>query len=140
MPFQTLDDAELQGKRALVRVDFNVPMTDDGEVSDDTRLRAAVPTIEKLRAGGAKVILLAHFDRPKGKVVPAMSLVKLFFAVDVLDSVGGADHVDAATLGRLHVMIATSEGALTEDQLVMCRMKISSATRPPIRIAIFASR
>ncbi|HQT54631.1 MAG TPA: phosphoglycerate kinase, partial [Phenylobacterium sp.] len=46
----------------------------DGEVSDDTRLRAAVPTIEKLRAGGAKVILLAHFDRPKGKVVPAMSL------------------------------------------------------------------
>ena len=74
MAFQTLDDAELQGKRALVRVDFNVPMTDAGEVSDDTRLRAAVPTIEKLRAGGARVILLAHFDRPKGKVVPSMSL------------------------------------------------------------------
>jgi phosphoglycerate kinase len=46
----------------------------DGEVSDDTRLRAAVPTIEKLRAGGARVILLAHFDRPKGKVVASMSL------------------------------------------------------------------
>jgi phosphoglycerate kinase len=71
--FATLDDADLKGRRALVRVDFNVPMH-DGEVSDDTRLRAAVPTIEKLRAGGAKVILLAHFDRPKGKVVPAMSL------------------------------------------------------------------
>ncbi|WP_310542967.1 phosphoglycerate kinase [Phenylobacterium sp.] len=73
MAFATLDDADLKGRRALVRVDFNVPMHDD-EVSDDTRLRAAVPTIAKLRAGGAKVILLAHFDRPKGKVVPAMSL------------------------------------------------------------------
>ncbi|MBR7621547.1 phosphoglycerate kinase [Phenylobacterium sp. 20VBR1] len=73
MAFRTLDDADLKGRRALVRVDFNVPMH-EGEVSDNTRLRAAVPTIETLRAGGAKVILLAHFDRPKGKVVPAMSL------------------------------------------------------------------
>jgi phosphoglycerate kinase len=47
---------------------------EDGQVSDDTRLRAAKPTVDKLRAGGAKVILLAHFDRPKGKVVPSMSL------------------------------------------------------------------
>ena len=73
MAFQTLDQADLKGKRALVRVDFNVPM-EDGKVTDDTRLRAAVPTIEELRKGGAKVILLAHFDRPKGKVVPSMSL------------------------------------------------------------------
>src|SRR3569833_2857716 len=71
--FQTLAQADLQGKRALVRVDFNVPM-EDGKVTDDTRLRAAKPTGDKLRAGGAKVILLAHFDRPKGKVVPSMSL------------------------------------------------------------------
>jgi len=73
MTFKTLDDADLAGKRALVRVDFNVPMQ-DGAVSDDTRLRAALPTIEKLRKGGAKTILLAHFDRPKGKRVPEMSL------------------------------------------------------------------
>jgi len=73
MRFKTLDDADLAGKRALVRVDLNVPM-EDGKVSDDTRLRAAKPTVDKLRAGGAKVILLAHFDRPKGKVVPSMSL------------------------------------------------------------------
>jgi phosphoglycerate kinase len=74
MPFKTLDDvADLTGKTALVRVDFNVPM-DNGAITDDTRLRVAIPTIEKLIAKGAKVALLAHFDRPKGKVVPEMSL------------------------------------------------------------------
>jgi phosphoglycerate kinase len=73
MSFKTLDDADLAGKRALVRVDFNVPMA-DGQVSDDTRLRAALPTIAKLRKCGAKTILIAHFDRPKGKRVPEMSL------------------------------------------------------------------
>ena len=74
MSFRTLDQAgDLRGKRALVRVDLNVPMQ-DGAVSDDTRLRAVTPTVEALREKGARVILLAHFDRPKGKVVPSMSL------------------------------------------------------------------
>ncbi len=72
--FKTLDQAgDLKGKRALVRVDFNVPLQ-DGVISDDTRLRAALPTIDLLRKTGAIVVLLAHFDRPKGKVVPSMSL------------------------------------------------------------------
>jgi phosphoglycerate kinase len=74
MAYQTLDQAgDLTGKRALVRVDFNVPMQ-DGAISDDTRLRAAVPTIQALTAKGAKVVLLAHFDRPEGRVIPTMSL------------------------------------------------------------------
>ncbi len=72
--FRTLDQAgDLSGKRVLVRVDFNVPM-DGGRISDDTRLRAALPTIHYLSTRGAKVVLLAHFDRPKGKRVPEMSL------------------------------------------------------------------
>ena len=86
MAFKTLDQADLHGKRALVRVDFNVPM-EGGKVTDDTRLRAALPTIEKLRKGGAKVILLSHFDRPKGKVVPSMSLRPI---VEPLSEVLGA--------------------------------------------------
>ena len=74
MTFRTLDDArDLAGKTALVRVDFNVPM-EGGKVTDDTRLRVALPTIQRLRDAGAKVALLAHFDRPKGKRVPEMSL------------------------------------------------------------------
>ncbi|MDP1874426.1 phosphoglycerate kinase [Phenylobacterium sp.] len=76
MTFKTLDDADLKGQRALVRVDINVPMA-DGQVSDDNRLQAAKPTVDKLRAGGARVILLAHFDRPKGKRVPEMSLAQV---------------------------------------------------------------
>jgi phosphoglycerate kinase len=73
MAWRSLDDAPLAGARALVRVDFNVPVN-GGEISDDTRLRAALPTIERLSAAGARVILMAHFDRPKGRRVPEMSL------------------------------------------------------------------
>ncbi|MBI2261007.1 MAG: phosphoglycerate kinase [Caulobacterales bacterium] len=87
MTFRTLDDAPaLAGKTALVRVDFNVPM-EGGRVTEDTRLRVAIPTIEKLRDAGAKVALLAHFDRPKGQRVPSMSLRPV---VDDLERLLGA--------------------------------------------------
>lgn len=72
--FKRIEDAgDLTGKVALCRVDFNVPMA-DGKVSDDTRLVAAVGTVNALREKGAKVALLAHFGRPKGEKVPEMSL------------------------------------------------------------------
>src|ERR1700752_1574981 len=70
-------DLEVKGKRVLVRVDFNVPTEEiDGKIriTDDTRVRESLPTIELLRAKGAKVILLAHFGRPKGKPNPKYSL------------------------------------------------------------------
>ena len=72
--FKTLDDmGDLAGKRVLVREDLNVPMA-DGAVTDDTRLRAAVQTVAELADKGAKVIVLAHFGRPKGQRDPGMSL------------------------------------------------------------------
>ncbi len=83
MSFSTLADADLNGKRALVRVDFNVPMQ-EGKVSDDTRLKAALPTVDVLRKGGARVILLAHFDRPKGRWVPDMSLAPIVPALSAV--------------------------------------------------------
>ncbi|WP_033542504.1 phosphoglycerate kinase [Planococcus sp. CAU13] len=69
----TMKDLDLKGKRVFCRVDFNVPMK-DGEVTDDTRIRAAVPTIEYLMGEGAKVILASHLGRPKGEVNEEMRL------------------------------------------------------------------
>tara|TARA_R110000787_G_scaffold58218_11_gene132812 strand:- start:10014 stop:11207 length:1194 start_codon:yes stop_codon:yes gene_type:complete len=77
MTFKRIADAgDLTGKTALVRVDFNVPM-DKGLVTDDTRLRSAVETVQTLRTHGAKVVLLAHFGRPKGQRVAEMSLAPI---------------------------------------------------------------
>jgi phosphoglycerate kinase len=73
MGFRTLDSLAPSGKRVLLRADLNVPMH-DGKVGDLTRLERLTPTIRELAAAGAKVIVLSHFDRPKGKRVPEMSL------------------------------------------------------------------
>ena len=79
MDFRRLTDVigkknALKGKTALVRVDFNVPRNKDGSISDDTRLQAAVPTIKALQKAGAKIVLLSHYGRPKGKPDPKLSL------------------------------------------------------------------
>ena len=73
MAWKTLDDMDLRGKVVLTRVDINVPV-EDGQVTDATRIERIVPTVKDILARGGKPVLLAHFDRPKGKVVPEMSL------------------------------------------------------------------
>ncbi len=74
MKVRSIDQLELSGKRVLIRVDFNVPMDKQGNVTDNTRLQAALPTIRQAVMSGAKTILLSHLGRPKGKKVPEMSL------------------------------------------------------------------
>ena len=76
MGWKTIDDLALAGKTVLVRVDINVPM-EAGVVTDTTRIDKIRPTVEDILARGGKPVLLAHFDRPKGKVVPEMSLAQV---------------------------------------------------------------
>jgi len=80
MSWKTLDDMDFAGKTALVRVDINVPF-EGGAVSDMTRINAVLPTIRDISAAGGKVVLLAHFGRPKGKVVAEMSLQQVLEAL-----------------------------------------------------------
>src|SRR4030081_3961565 len=86
--FRTLDDVDVKGKRVLLRVDLNVP-TDNGRVTDATRLERVAPTITEISAKGGKVILLAHFGRPKGRDAKE-SLKPVAAALSqVLDKPGG---------------------------------------------------
>jgi len=81
MGWKTLDDMDFAGKTALVRVDINVPV-ENGVVSDATRITAVLPTIRDISAAGGKVVLLAHFGRPKGQYVPEMSLRQVLPALN----------------------------------------------------------
>src|SRR5436853_5774449 len=74
--FRTVDDLDVSGKTVLVRADLNVPVK-DGRVTDATRIERLAPTITDLTMRGAKVVVLSHFDRPKGKRVPSMSLAPI---------------------------------------------------------------
>lgn len=86
--FRTLDDADVKGKRVLVRVDFNVPMQ-DGRVTDATRIERAATTLEELMRRGARVVALSHFGRPKGRPESSMSLAPI--AKPLSQALGGAD-------------------------------------------------
>ena len=102
--FRTLDDlGDVTGRRALVRVDLNVPMA-DGQVTDDTRLRATLPTVTELADRGAIVLLLAHFGRPKGEKRPDMSLSLVTRAYE-------------AVLGRSVRFVGESSGPLAAENV-----------------------
>ncbi len=70
----TIDQYNFNGKKAIVRVDFNVPLDENGNITDDTRIRGALPTLKKILADGGSLIIMSHMGKPKGKVNPKMSL------------------------------------------------------------------
>ena len=92
MPKLSIRDLDLTNKRVLIRVDFNVPLSKEGQILDDTRIRETVPTIEYALRRKARVILMSHLGRPKGKVVPSMSLRPVVDRLrELLDHVLGED-------------------------------------------------
>ncbi|MCH5319142.1 MAG: phosphoglycerate kinase [Paramuribaculum sp.] len=86
----TLDSYNFKGKKAIVRVDFNVPLDENGKITDDTRIRGALPTLKKILADGGSLIIMSHMGKPKGKVNPKMSLSQ------IKDDVAKALGVDVA--------------------------------------------
>ena len=77
----TIDNFNFKGKKAIVRVDFNVPLDENGNITDDTRIRGALPTLKKVLADGGSLIVMSHMGKPKGKVNPKMSLSQIKDAV-----------------------------------------------------------
>ena len=78
---QNIDNFNFAGKKAIVRVDFNVPLNDEGKITDDTRIRGALPTLKKILADGGALIIMSHMGKPKGKVNPEMSLGRIVDAL-----------------------------------------------------------
>jgi phosphoglycerate kinase len=128
MTFRSLETADLAGKRVLVRVDFNVPM-EGGVITDDTRLRSALPTIHFLSSRGAKVILLAHFDRPKGKRVPEMSLAPVVAPLSVLLGQPVLFGEDCIGEGAFRAVSALENG----DVAVLENLRFHPARKPTTR-------
>ena len=73
----TIDQYNFNGKKAIVRVDFNVPLDENGKITDDTRIRGALPTLKKILADGGSLIIMSHMGKPKGKVNPKLSLSQI---------------------------------------------------------------
>jgi len=109
MDFNRLEDAKLKGKTVLLRVDFNLPRNEDGAISDDTRLRAALPTINAVREAGAKTVILSHFGRPKGKPDPDFSLR---FVVEPLAEALGADVYFSPDITTAAIDILPEDGVM----------------------------
>ena len=77
----TIDKFNFAGKKAIVRVDFNVPLDENGKITDDTRIRGALPTLKKVLADGGSLIIMSHMGKPKGKVNAKYSLSQIVDAV-----------------------------------------------------------
>jgi phosphoglycerate kinase len=110
----SLSKADLEGKKVLVRVDFNVPLDNNGNITDDTRIRAALPTINELTGKGAKVILCSHMGRPKGQVKEELRLTPV---AKRLSELLGQEVIKCDDC--IGEEVATTVGAMTNGQVAL---------------------
>lgn len=110
-----INDYNFAGKKAIVRVDFNVPLNEKGEITDDTRIRGALPTLKKILADGGSLILMSHMGKPKGKVKPELSLGQIVDAVSAALGVKVAFAPDCATASEAAAALKPGEALLLEN-------------------------
>lgn len=110
-----INDYNFAGKKAIVRVDFNVPLNEKGEITDDTRIRGALPTLKKILADGGSLILMSHMGKPKGKVKPELSLGQIVDAVSAALGVKVAFAPDCAKASGAAAALKPGEALLLEN-------------------------
>lgn len=110
-----INDYNFAGKKAIVRVDFNVPLNEKGEITDDTRIRGALPTLKKILADGGSLILMSHMGKPKGKVKPELSLGQIVDAVSAALGVKVAFAPDCAKASEAAAALKPGEVLLLEN-------------------------
>ena len=111
----TIDNFNFKGKRALVRVDFNVPLDENGHITDDTRIRGALPTLKKILNDGGSLIIMSHMGKPKGKVNPKLSLNQIKDAVAKALGTGVQFAEDAAAADELAKNLKPGQVLLLEN-------------------------
>ena len=111
----TIDQFNFAGKKAIVRVDFNVPLDENGNVTDDTRIRGALPTLKKILADGGAVIMMSHMGKPKGKVNPKLSLSQIVTKVSERLGVEVKFANDCANASEATAALKPGEALLLEN-------------------------
>ncbi|MCI7399880.1 MAG: phosphoglycerate kinase, partial [Prevotella sp.] len=110
----TIDQFNFAGKKAIVRVDFNVPLDENGNVTDETRIKGALPTLKKVLADGGALIMMSHMGKPKGKVKPELSLGQIVDAVSAALGVKVAFAPDCAKASEAAAALKPGEALLLE--------------------------
>ena len=111
----TIDNFDFKGKKAIVRVDFNVPLDENGNITDDTRIRGALPTLKKILNDGGSLVIMSHMGKPKGKVNPKMSLSQIKDAVAKALGTDVAFAPDCAAAGDMAAALKPGQALLLEN-------------------------
>ena len=111
----TIETCDFKGKKVIVRVDFNVPLDENGKITDDTRIRGALPTLKKVLADGGSLIIMSHMGKPKGKVNPKFSLGQIVDAVSEKLGVKVQFAPDCAKAGEAAAVLQPGEVLLLEN-------------------------